>query len=534
MSDVGKNPPTVAPAAPRTAAVIDVGSTAIRMEIAELSPESGVRTLESLQQPVHLGKDTFTTGRIQQSTIEECVRILKGYRRVMEEYGVTAPEQTRAVATSSVREAANRETFLDRVYMATNINVETIDEAEETRLTYMAVQEILEHEPELKRGDVLVIEVGGGDTELLLVQDGYVTYSNTFRLGTLRMRETLGTQHASPQRALVTLLKQIQLSVDQIRRSVPVGRAPHLMALSGDARFAASQLASDWNQTKLARVDPKTFTAFARKVAGQTPDELVRAFRLNYPEAEAVGPALLAFAQLARVFNVDDILIPKTSLRHGLLQEAMTGGVWTSEFMAQVEHSAIALGTKYGFDERHARQVTDLALRFYRELQSEHMLPPRYELILRVAGLLHEIGLFVNNRSHHKHSMYLIMNSDLFGLSHEDMLMIAMVARYHRRATPQPYHEGFATMSRDARLAVSKLAAILRVADALDRNHMQQVRDVRCTREEGQFVVWVRDVEDLTLERLALKEKGSFFDEVYGLKVVFRTESSSEGVAADV
>lgn len=526
--------PTPAPTPPRTAAVIDVGSTAIRMEIAELMSDGSVRTIESLQQPITLGKDTFTGGRIQQSTIEECVRILKGYRRVMEEYGIADAATVRAVATSSVREAANRETFVDRIYMATRINVEAIDEAEETRLTYMAVQGVFEQEPELKRGDALVIEVGGGDTELLLIQDGYVTYSNTFRLGTLRMRETLGTQQASPQRALVTLQKQIQLSVDQIRRSVPVGRTPHLVALSGDARFAASQLSPQWPNQKLARIEPKAFTSFARKIAGQSPDDLVRHYRMNYAEAEAVGPALLAFAQLARVFNVDDLLIPKTSLRQGLLQEAITGGFWTPEFMAQVEHSAIALGTKYAFDERHARQVTDLAVRFYRELQGEHMLPPRYELILRVAGLLHEIGLFVNNRSHHKHSMYLIMNSDLFGLSHEDMLIIAMVARYHRRATPQPYHEGFATLNRDARLAVSKLAAILRVADALDRNHMQQVRDVRCGREGGQFVVWVRDVEDLTLERLALREKGSMFEEVYGLKVIFRTESSTDGVIADV
>jgi exopolyphosphatase/guanosine-5'-triphosphate,3'-diphosphate pyrophosphatase len=290
----------------------------------------------------------------------------------------------------------------------------------------------------------------------------------------------------------------------------------------------------DWTQLQVARLDPKNFAALAKKLAPFSPDELVKQYRLTYQEAETVVPALMAFAQLAKVFSVDSILVPKSSLRYGLLQEAATGGLWTREFADQVVHSAVALGTKYAFDERHARQVADLSLRFYRELQPEHMLPPRCELQLHVAALLHEIGLFVNNRSHHKHSMYLIMNSDLFGLSHHDMLMIAMVARYHRRATPQAYHEGFATLSRDARLAVSKMAAILRVADALDRNHMQQVRDVSCSREGGQFIVGVRDVEDLTLERLALKEKGSMFEEVYGLKVVFRTESSTEGLIPDV
>lgn len=534
MSDNETVPTPSTPAAPRTVVVIDIGSTAIRMEIAELSQECGVRTLETLRQPTHLGKDTFTMGRIQQATIEECVRTLKGYHRVMEEYGVTEEEQTRAVATSSVREATNRETFLDRIYMATNINVQIIDEAEETRLTYMAVQDVLKHESDLKHEDVLVVEVGGGDTGVLLVQDGYVTYSDIFRLGTLRMREALGMQRFPPQRALIMLLKQIQLSVDQIRRNVPTSRVPHLIALSGDMRFAMSQLVPDWKQRRIARVDPKVFATFARKVAGQTPDELVRAYRISYPDAEALGPALLAFSQLAREFNVNEIIVPKTSLRHGLLQEAMTDGVWTTEFRAQVEHSAIALGTKYAFDEKHARHVANLAVRLYREMEGEHMLSPRYEVTLRMAGLLHEIGLFVNSRSYHKHSMYLIMNSDLFGLSHADMMMIAMVARYHRRASPQAYHEGFVAMSRDARLAISKLAAILRVADALDQNRMQQARDLRFTREGNEFVIWVRDVEDLTLERLALKEKGTFFEDIFGLKVVFRTESTAEGMAADV
>jgi exopolyphosphatase/guanosine-5'-triphosphate,3'-diphosphate pyrophosphatase len=225
---------------------------------------------------------------------------------------------------------------------------------------------------------------------------------------------------------------------------------------------------------------------------------------------------------------------PRAACAKGCCRSWPAAALWTKEFTDQVVHSALALGTKYAFDERHGRQVANLCLQFFRELQPEHMLSPRYELLLHVAALLHEIGLFVNNRSHHKHSMYLIMNSDLFGLSHHDMLMIAMVARYHRRATPQPYHEGFSTLDRDDRLAVSKMAAILRVADALDRNHMQQVRDLRFTREAGISWCGVRDVEDLTLERLALKEKGSMFEEIYGLQGVFRTESSSEGIAPDV
>jgi exopolyphosphatase/guanosine-5'-triphosphate,3'-diphosphate pyrophosphatase len=368
---------------------------------------------------------------------------------------------------------------------------------------------------------------------LLLVQDSYVTYSNTFRLGALRMRETLSTHNTPPQRVAALYAKQIQLTVDQIKRSVPVEKAPRMIAVSGDARLAASQLSPKWAENDLARLDVKAFSAFARKVAPLSIDDLVKNYRISYQDAETVSPALLAYAQLARVFQVEDILVPKSSMRYGLLQEVASGGVWVKEFAEQVVHSALAHGVKYCFDVKHARHVADLSVRLFRELQAEHLLSPRYELLLHVAALLHEIGLFVNNRSHHKHSMYLILNSDLFGLSRHDMTLIALVARYHRRAMPQPYHEGYVNLNRDDRLIVSKLAAILRVADALDRNHMQQVSNLSFSRDKGQFVITAYDVEDLTLERMAMKDKGAMFEEVYGMKAVVRNASSAEGAVPD-
>jgi exopolyphosphatase/guanosine-5'-triphosphate,3'-diphosphate pyrophosphatase len=526
---------TPAPAnAPRLFAVIDVGATALRMEIAELTESGEIHTVEQLYHAVHLGKDTFNLRRIQQSTIEECVSILKNYRRVMEEYGVTAPSQIRAVATSSVREAANRDTFLDRIYIATRINLEVIEETEETRLTFLAVQEILARQTDLQRGDVLVVEVGGGDSELLLVQDGFVTFSNTYRLGSLRMRQTLDTRHTPAARVYDNFLRHIQITVDQIQRSVPVSKVPFMIAISGDARFAAGHLSERWQDEHSVRIDARSFSTFARKIGTLTVDELVKKYRIGFQEAETVGPALLGFTQIAKVFGVEKIIVPKSSLRHGLLREAIGFGGWNEALENQVIHSAVTLGHKYGFDERHGMQVADLSIQLFRALQADHQLGVRHERILRIAAILHEVGLFINNRSHHKHSMYIILNSDLFGLSRMDMTLIALIARYHRRATPQPYHEGYSTLDRDHRMVVSKLAAILRVADAMDRNHMQQVRELSFARASGEFTIYVHDVQDLSLERVAMKEKGSMFNEVYGMTVNLEAASTNEGMVSDV
>ena len=149
-------------------------------------------------------------------------------------------------------------------------------------------------------------------------------------------------------------------------------------------------------------------------------------------------------------------------------------------------------------------------------------MPQRNEVLLYIAALLHEVGLFVSNRSHHKHSMYLIRNSELFGLGKKDLLLAALVARYHRRASPQPTHEGYATLERDERVAVSKMAAILRLAVALDESRSQRIHEVICSREDSRLVISVPMVEDLSLEQLSLKQNGSMFEETYGMPVLLR------------
>ncbi len=159
--------------------------------------------------------------------------------------------------------------------------------------------------------------------------------------------------------------------------------------------------------------------------------------------------------------------------------------VWTAEFRNQIIRSAINLGRKFSFDEKHARHVAMLSRKLFADLQEEHQLDQRMELLLYLASLLYEIGLFINVRSNHKHAMYLIRNSELFGLSRRDLLLVSLVARYHRRSSPQPEHEGYATLDRSDRVAVAKLAAILRIAIALDETRAQRITNIRCNATEN-------------------------------------------------
>lgn len=516
------NPTTSRPVASRTAAVIDVGTTSIRMAIADIDDAGDVRLLSSLSQAVALGKDTFTRGSIEKSTIEECVRVLKSYKRVLAEYGIDRPDQVRVVATSAVREALNKLSFLDRIYTATGLPVTPIDEAEVNRVTYLGVQPLLKLDPELAAARTVITEVGGGSTELLLVQNADVLFAHTYRLGSLRIHQTLESYHASAGTMRRLMETQIQRVIDQILQQVPQGASQEMVVLGGDMRFAAQQLIPDWNRDQLTPIPLADLEKLTDTVLSLNEDKLVHKYHITFPDAGTLGPALLAYVMLAHAFQLKQVIVSSINLRDGLLKQMATRGGWNEDFSNQVIRSAVDLGRKFNFDEPHAKHVEKLCKILFQGLRDEHQLDPRYELLLRVAALLHEIGLYISTGSYHKHSMYLIQNSELFGLSRSDVQLVSLTTRYHRRASPKPTHTVFTALNRDQRIAVVKMAAMLRVADALEASHSQRLHELRFSRESGRLVIAVPQVEDLSLEQLALKQSGTLFEETFGMPVLLR------------
>lgn len=515
--------PGAAPAGPesRPVAVLDMGASAIRLVIAELHDGEPPRLLEEASRAVMLGKDAFTAGRLGAGTIEATLRALEGFRRIMDSYGVI---RYRAVATSAVREAINRDTFLDRVRLRTGIDVEVIDGSEENRLTYIAVREALRGHDALTSGDALLVEVGGGSADLSFLRRGEPVYSGTYALGAVRMRQSLASWHGGHDQRVKLFRRTVQNIVEDIRREVPLREARHFVALGGDARFAAEQVLGEAAEPGPRAVPRERFTAYCEEMAALDDEQLVERYRLPLAEVETLVPALLVYRELLLETQAAVVLVPEASLRAGLLLDMVRTeqGLGIEDFSRQVLGSAAALGDKYRYDAPHARHVALLAAKLFDELHSEHGMGGRDRLLLEVAALLHDVGIFVSLRSHHKHSQYILSVSEIFGLGREDMAVISNIARYHRRAAPNKSHLPYMALDAEARVRVNKLGAILRVANALDADHLQKVRDVRVVREEDQWVLEAEGGGDLTLERLAALARADLLVEVFGRKVAFR------------
>jgi exopolyphosphatase / guanosine-5'-triphosphate,3'-diphosphate pyrophosphatase len=517
-------PPAVPPPAetPRPIAVVDMGASAIRLVVAEAPPNQPLRILEEVSRGVLLGKDTFTHGRLSSPTIEATLKALEGFRRLMDTYGVL---RYRAVATSAVREASNSDAFLDRVRLRTGLDVEVIDGSEENRLTYIAVREQLRDHPARDEGEALLVEVGGGSADISFLRKGQPIQSGTYPLGSIRMRQTLASWQGSHDQGARLLVRHIHNVVDDIRREMPLREASHFIAVGADVRFAAARiLGDDAPKDGVPVVTREAFTAFCDEVVAFDIDQILERYRLSQSEAETLVPALLAYRELLLETVAEQVTVPDASLRLGLLLDLSREGDGqdVEDLRRQVLASASALGEKYRFDAPHARKVAEIAVRLFDELRGEHGLSDRHRLLLEVAALLHDIGNYVNIRGHHKHTWYLLSGSDIFGLSQDDMAVVANVARYHRRAVPSKSHLPYMALDRDARIDVNKLSAILRLANALDADHLQKVKDVRLTSEDGNWVLDVEGAGDLTMERLASLARADYLIEVFGRKVTFR------------
>jgi exopolyphosphatase/guanosine-5'-triphosphate,3'-diphosphate pyrophosphatase len=273
-------------------------------------------------------------------------------------------------------------------------------------------------------------------------------------------------------------------------------------------------------------ITKKDFTKFCTDISRYDPDELVKRYSISYAQAETLVPALIGYRNLIDRTKAERIHVLSVSIRDGILLDMARRefGAGLESFERQILTSARALAAKYHCNENHIEQVRMIALSLFDQLQSEHGLERSERLFLEVAALVHDVGSFISPRAHHKHSYYIISSSEVFGLSRSDLNLIANIARYHRKSAPTQSHIPYTSLDRESRVIVSKLAAILRVADALDQDYSRKVKKVKIVPEveDGRYVLEVEAEGDLVIETLALDRKSDLFKAIYGKPVALR------------
>jgi exopolyphosphatase/guanosine-5'-triphosphate,3'-diphosphate pyrophosphatase len=506
---------------PYLTAVLEIGSTGIRLVIAEILPGGKWRVLDQAGKPVTLGLDVFTSVQVSRESMLECLLVLQSFRELLKSWTI-ADEDVHVIATSALRAAKNRDVFVDRVHLETGFHLAIVEGIEENRLMYLAVRFALKDDfPRFWRANSMIIEIGGGSTEMMLLRRGKMAAAHSLRLGTI----LIGRQS---RRALGSAWFQDRYLDDNVRNTseflnaeMELARVKTFVMAGADARYLAARIGEELNE-HCRIIDRDAYIQFVEEIRTYTPEECVEKLHIPYADSEGFVPGNLVYKLFLERTAADKVVVPYVSIREGLLVDLTQGvdGELQEEFFSQIIASAVNLGRKYHYDEPHSRHVTHLCLILFDALVREHGMGRRERMMLETAAILHDIGMFIRGSGHHTHGQYIVANSEIFGLHREELDIIANVIRYHRADPPSPTDINYIALQREERILVLKMASLLRVADALDRGHTQRLRDIVVERKTEAVVLHTGNNYDLSSERIGLEEKAGLFQDVFGFKVI--------------
>ena len=495
-------------------AAIDVGSNAMRMVVGEVDEAWRVNTLENIRLPVRLGQDVFSKGCLEQETIRQTEEAFLRFKHVADNYGI---QRLRAVATSAAREASNGGLLIERVLSASGIELEIISGEEEARLIHLAVV----HALNLKNKRTMLIDIGGGSVEVTISTGQNIISSESYNMGTVRLLEKLDTKDNSKHPFGKLVREYAEAARYRIERDIG-GEKIQVCAATGG------------NVEEIGRLRQKLFKADSdRFVTLEELAELIeRLNRLSYKEriqklklrpdrADVILPAAIVLHMIASEARVKQIAIPNVGLKDGILLDIAEDLSRSPrpQRREQAWESALHMGHKYQFDEKHACLTAKLAACIFEQSKALHELDDGNVLLLKIAALLHDIGHFINTVDHEKHGYYLLSVNRLIGLTVREQNIVANLVRYHRKQVPTTDDDNFKSLNQKDRAIVTKLSALLRLADAMDTSHANPVTDVTLRQTKSGWQIQLCGKSDLMLENWSLSKHKSLFEEVFGVKL---------------
>jgi exopolyphosphatase/guanosine-5'-triphosphate,3'-diphosphate pyrophosphatase len=507
-------------------AALDIGTNSFHLVVARAVGGDRFETLTREKEVVRLGHGGGDMKELAPEAIERGVACLRRMRRIVDSYGATL----RAVATSAIREAANAGTFLARARAEADVDIEVISGAEEARLIFLGV---LQAVPVFERR-LLLVDIGGGSTELLIGQKGETLAARSFKLGAVRLTDRFFPGGVATPKAIAACREYIRSILSHFQREVDEHGFDVVVASSGTAEAIARvahamtgaeplhtyncfEISTDQIRAVTKELCRHRTVAGRAKVAGLEPGR-----------ADIAVAGALIMETVATTFGITSITFSEAALRDGVLVDTLerrrdgAGRQRGLHHLRDVSRrSILQLAERCDDDPAHSAHVARLAVELFDALVPITDLLGTAREYLEAGALLANVGLVVAHSKHHLHAYYVIRNSELAGLTDLEIEIIAQIARYHRKSEPKPSHAEFAALSADDQQLVRTLAAILRVAIGLDRSHRCNVHAVRAEVQPKRIVVFAipEPGADIGLELYAANERKDLLERVTGRRV---------------
>jgi exopolyphosphatase / guanosine-5'-triphosphate,3'-diphosphate pyrophosphatase len=498
---------------PRYAA-IDIGSNSIRMEAAEVLPGQTPRILVSDREVTRLGESVFRNGAVSEEAIYATCVVLA---RMAELYRKAEVIGVRAVATSAIRDARNQKVFIERASLAAGTPVEIISGREEARLIHLGVNS---NWPQTGK-KVLLIDIGGGSAEIIASENGQLRESFSKPLGAVRLTENFLKDDPPDPHQLHQMHEYIGQKLEGAVRRLERSPWERAIATSATAAAAVGAIArvprAKRDEIDRLRVSAAQVRQLYSRLASLSLSARRKVTGIGPRRAEIIIAGCAVLLDFLEKFHLPAVYYSRAGVRDGIIADlaARNVGGEFSRLSRDQRREVEEMGRRYGVALDHARKVADISSLLFTALEPLHELPPAYGKLLEAASYLHDVGHFVSDASHHKHSWYVVANSDLAGFTDRERLLIAALCRYHRRSLPNPEHAAFQSLTAEEKRTLLLLIPILRLADNLDRSHDQRIRSVDCKLRDGQVVLQVHARGDIDLEQWAAEQAAAAFQQVY-------------------
>ncbi|TGK01665.1 Ppx/GppA family phosphatase [Leptospira semungkisensis] len=512
-----------------TLAAIDLGTNSFHMIIVRVRENGTFEAIAREKENVRLGSGLEEGGEIDPPAFKRAIDCLKRFKLLAD----NSKAEIRAVATSALREASNRSEFQAAAWKEAGIKIDVISGYEEARLIYFG---ILQGLPVFDK-KILLIDIGGGSTEVLVGYRGDILFSKSFKLGAIRLTEKFLKSDPLDSSQIRKCKLYVEETILPFRKIIRDLRPEMIIGSSGTIQATAGIIRAMDGEAEEIPLNHYTFTSAefrrARNLVMESDTSKKRAKIPGFDSkrSDIIVGGILILEELFQLLDLPDLTISEFALREGIIYDTIRK--WEhfqdqehSKHLDDIRQKSIHnLLVSYTRDEEYARHVAKLSLDIFDQLQPVHKLGKEEREYLEASSLLHEVGLFISHSAYHKHSYYLIRNSEaMLGFTWGEIELIALTARYHRKSAPKSKHREFQRIGGREQDIVQKLSGILRIASACNRNRQGLIETVKCQVRKNQaiFSLATKQNYDKSLELWACEEQADAFESAYGFVPIFQ------------
>lgn len=504
-------------------AALDIGTNSFHLIVVKIKEDGSFEIIDRVKEVIRLGSGKG--GALKNITDESSVNAIKAiqyFKGIAQSHNA----EIRAVATSAVREAENKEEFIELIKMQTGVEIEIISGFEEARLIYLGVLKAVP----VFDNKCLCVDIGGGSTEFIVGTKGETLYVNSLKLGAVRLSQKFFPDYNITKERIKECREWIEGEIYPVMQRIKNIGFDTVVGSSGTIQNAAMMILNYKNlkQSGSPILNNFSFTVDELEIVTsnvlkkKNPGERLKIKGLEEKRADIIPAGLLILKIIFEMFNVKKMIVSGYALREGIIIDAINKSGISGVYTNIRKNSVKQLSESCNYDRKHCSNVACLSLKLFDELKSLHNLSDEYKEYLEAAAILHDIGYHISHSQHHKHSYYIIRNSELLGFTENEIEIIANTARYHRKSHPKAKHTDYQKLPSVHKDAVKKLSALLRIADGLDRTHTGNIVEIQPHLKNGLVIFEVIYTKHFPeIEIWGAERRKELFEEVFNLSVKF-------------